>query len=345
MPITYSVQPFGSEIISAYRRLFPESAADKAPEKLKWRFERGPHGPGLFAVARDDADGEIVGMIALVATRLRMGANAQLAYQAIDTVVDPAYRGRGVFVGLGNAAQDSSNHEGCILWGFPNANAAPGWFGKLGWQNFGTVPFMVRPLRTGYFFRKLLPIFARIDFPLVRRRRLPGDHREIERFGDDADALWNASRTPDEIAVERDAAWLNWRLLDKPDAPYRSTGSYDPNGALQALVSTCLLEKHGGRICYVMEAMSTQDKFASLSDLLREQVALAASQGAEVALAWCPPNAPNRTAYRRAGFLPLPGILRPVKIHFGGRALGPQAAAEVQDGSKWFISYLDSDTV
>jgi len=341
----YSVEPFSPEIVEAYRRLFPEFATEKSPDQLAWRFERGPHGPGIFAVARDDAGGQIVGMIALVPTRLRVGGDVQFAYQAIDTVVDPAYRGHGAFVGLGEAAQDSANHEGRILWGFPNANAAPGWFGKLGWQNFGTVPFMVRPLRTGYVLRRPLPFLGRIDFPLVRQPRSSSNHRKIERFDAQAEALWNASRAPNGIAVDRDAAWLNWRLMDKSDGSYRSVGTYDPKGALEGIVSTCVLNKHGGQICYVMEAISSPEKLASLSELLRDEVARAAQQGAEVALAWCPKDAPNRAAYRRAGFLPLPDMLRPVEIHFGARALVPEAASAVQDGSKWFISYLDSDTV
>ena len=339
--IRYSIESLGSEIVEAYRRLFPEFAADKSPAQLRWRFESNPHGPGRFAIARDE--GQIIGMIALIATRLRVGPNVQTAYQAIDTVVDPAYRGRGVFVGLGEVAQDSTSHDGRILWGFPNANAAPGWFGRLGWRNFGTVPFMVRPLRSGYFLRRLLPFLGGVDFRLVGKPK--ASRRIIERFGDDADALWHASRAGTGIAVDRNAAWLNWRLIEKPDAPYVSAGSYDPKGALEAFVSTCLLDKHGGRICYVMEAMSSAQKQSELSELLRDELARAEGQGAEVALAWCPSGAPNRAAYRRAGFLPLPDRLRPVEIHFGARALVPDAREAVADGSRWFISYLDSDTV
>jgi len=345
MTIRYAVEPFGPEIVEAYGRLFPEFAADKNPAQLSWRFERSPHGPGLFAVAHDEGAGQIVGMIALVATRLRIGTGVKPAYQAIDTVVDPSYRGKGMFVSLGEVAQSRANHSGHLLWGFPNANAAPGWFGKLKWQNFGTVPFMVRPLRTGYFLRKLLPFLGRLDVPLAFKPSSAGDYRTIERFGDEADALWNASRAPDGIAVDRDAAWLNWRLIDKPDAPYRSVGTYDPKGRLAALVSSCTLDKHGGRVCYVMEALAPPTYIASLSDLIRAEVARSAEQGADVALAWCPKGSPNRAAYRRAGFLPLPESLRPVEIHFGARSLASGTCPAVEDGSKWYLSYLDSDTV
>lgn len=41
----------------------------------------------------------------------------------------------------------------------------------------------------------------------------------------------------------------------------------------------------------------------------------------------------------------MPDKLRPVEIHFGARALAPEAAAALRDGSVWYLSYLDSDTV
>ena len=347
MTIRYTIRPFGPDIKAAYERLFPHSGAEKTARQLSWRFESNPHGPGLFAVAQAaGADDRIVGMIALVATRLNIGDSLVPAYQAIDTVVDPAYRGRGVFVGLGKVAQDAALHGGRILWGFPNANAAPGWFGRLGWTNLGTVPFMVRPLRTGYFLRKLHPALGKIDLSLIRVRRVArAMHHDIERFDHRADDLWQTSRTPAGVAVERSSDWLNWRLIDKPGTAYRNVALRDESDRLEAFVSTCVLDKHGGRICYVMEAMGAPSATLGLARLLRDEVAEAARQGADAALAWCPKFAPNRAAYRRAGFLPLPERLRPVAINFGARRLAGAIAPEVEDVSQWYVSYLDSDTV
>ena len=181
MAISYSIKAFGPEIVEAYQRLFLNPADDQDVARLVWRFEQGPHGPGLFAVARDnEARNQIIGMIALLATRIRIGASTSLAYQAIDTVVDPVYRDRRVFVSLGRVAQDGALHQGEVLWGFPNPNAAPGWFGRLGWKDFGTVPFLFRPLRTGFFLRKLHSSLGNIDIRMVRQKRISGAHKLIE---------------------------------------------------------------------------------------------------------------------------------------------------------------------
>lgn len=111
-----SLRKFDDGIHVAYARLFPGDP-DKSPDVLEWRFNRNPHGPAKFAVALDGAD--VVGMIALVPTKLRSGSGQVIGYQAIDTVVDASYRGQGLFVKLGALAQDASQLGGSLLWGSP----------------------------------------------------------------------------------------------------------------------------------------------------------------------------------------------------------------------------------
>lgn len=350
MAISYRVQPYDEEVEAAYARLFPDAEAqgEAAPATRAWRFLGNPHGPGWFATARDPEGGDaIVGMIGLIAGRLRVGAERVPALQAVDTIVDPACRGRNIFVGLGKAAHGGTDVHGAkVIWGFPNANAARGWFGRLGWRNFGMIPFLIKPLRSGYFLRRLVPALGRLDLPLSRRRRTLGPtHREISRFDAQASALWEAFAAGVGCAVDRDADWLNWRLVDRPGAPYRSVGCFDEAGRLRALVSTCLVGKHGGRIAYVMEALSAPEDARRLARLVRGEIGRRAAEGADVALGWCPAAAPNRRAYKKAGFLPLPARLRPIALHFGARPLVEGLPPAPGEGDAWYISYLDSDTV
>jgi hypothetical protein len=123
--ISISLRDFDQSVEDAYRTLFAGDP-DKSAELLNWRFRLNPHGPPRFAVAsRGD---EVVGMIALVPTRPCNASGARLGYQAIDTVVHPSCRGQGLFVKMGTLAQDPVALGGNVLWGFPNANAAPGWY-------------------------------------------------------------------------------------------------------------------------------------------------------------------------------------------------------------------------
>jgi hypothetical protein len=338
--IDISLREFGPSVAEAYRTLFPGDC-EKSPDPLNWRFQSNPHGRARFAVA--GCGDRIVGMIALVPTQLtEIGG---IGYQAIDTAVHPSVRGQGLFVKLGKMAQDPAALGATVLWGFPNENAAPGWFGRLGWTNFGAVPLLIRPLRSGFLFGRVHSRLRHIDLPLVRNARPAANistnaMQLIEDFG----GLWQSVVQDFGIAVDRNPAWMRWRLLDKPAADYRCAGLRSDSGDLEAFVATKVANKHGGRLCYVMEAISTPDRSLDLAKLLRGELALAAQDGAEAALAWCPRHAPNYSAYRKAGFLPFPSRLRPIEINFGARALRSEGSPAAAKDAPWYVSFLDSDT-
>lgn len=335
--VRLSLRSFDDGVRQAYARLFAGDP-DKSPEMLEWRFNRNPHGPARFAVATDRD--VVVGMIALIPTRLRSNTGSTLGYQAIDTMVDPAYRGQGLFVKLGALAQDADQLGGEVLWGLPNANAAPGWYGRLGWRNFGPVPMLIRPLRSGFVLGRLHPSLRNLDLPLVRKNHDRFDC--LDQTGmDDLGDLWSEVAPALGVSVDRSANWLRWRLFDRPGTDYRLVGQYSAS-RLNAAVATRTADKHGARICYVMDALNRRESSGVLTRLLRSELAHAAANGAEAALAWSPSRAPTYRAYRKAGFMPFPARLRPIEINFGARALAPQAERVVAE--PWTISLLDSDT-
>lgn len=342
MAMTYELVPFGPEIEAAYARLF---GGNKTGEMLRWRFEANPHGKGYFAIAREN--GEIAGMIALIATKLSVGGRVCQAFQAVDTIVSPEARGKFLFVRMAQAIYEGAGQlDAELLWGFPNAQAARGWFGRLGWTRFGAVPFVARPLRTGYFMRRLSRALGWIDLPL----RGPGGRRPkgfcaIDRFGDDSRDLCDAFNAETGCALHYSPEFLNWRVIDCPSADYRTVGDRGPDGRLRAMVSSIVLEKHGARIFYLMEAISARSDHGRLRRLLKHELAEAIRDGAELALAWNPSTAPNAPVLRRTGFLPLPERFRPIEIHFGARPLTDRVDAALMDGKGWYLSYLTSDTV
>lgn len=334
-----SLRSFDSAVEDGYRRLFP-GEPDKAPDLLEWRFCDNPHGRAKFAAAT--SDDEVVGMIALVPTRL-INAPGEQGYQAIDTAVLASQRGKGLFVKMGRAAQATLG--GDVLWGFPNANAAPGWYGRLGWTNFGTVPLLMRPLRSSFLLGRLHRRLRALDFPLTRTRKMDVyAYTHGRELALDFDALWQRVGPGLGVAVDRCGPWMQWRLFDKPGADYRCVGIKDEGGGLLAFVATKVADKHGASLCYVMEAIALDEHERDLAHLLQAELGRAARGGAEAALAWCPAFAPNRSAYRRAGFLPMPDRLRPIEINFGAKALRSQSEEAAAQDARWYVSFLDSDT-
>lgn len=340
--IRIKVCEFGPSVEQAYRTLFPGDP-DKSSELLNWRSLLNPHGPTRFVVASRGNDP--VGMIALIATRLRDGSDRRPGYQAVDTAVHPSCRGKGLFVKMGKVAQDPALLGGDMLWGFPNANAAPGWFGRLGWTNFGPVPLLIRPLRSGFLLGRVHSKLAALDLPLVRHHASPAQTYESgQELAAETDALWEEVAPRLGTVVDRSGEWMRWRMMDKPGANYRCTGVKSDKGELRAFVASKVAEKHGSRLCYFMEALAIPGASGDLVSLIRAELSTAARQGAEAALAWCPKTAPNYRAYRRAGFIPFPSRLRPIEINFGARALVPESAAAADPAARWYISFLDSDT-
>jgi GNAT superfamily N-acetyltransferase len=338
--IRISLRDFDQSIEKAYRTLFADDP-DKTARLLSWR-SRSPHGPPRFVVATQGSN--VAGMIALVPARFCNAPGEGLGYQAIDTAVHPSFRGRGLFVEMGALAQGPALGAD-FLWGFPNANASPGWFGRLGWTNFGPVPLLVRPLRSSFLLERVHPRLRVFDLPLIRKsRRTLAAYENPELLSADFEGLWRRVSAIYGIAVDRRGDWMRWRLIDKPGADYRCVGVTGAGGELDAFVAVKVADKHGGRLCYVMEAISTPEGTDELGRILLAELGLAAQRGSEIALAWCPRSAPNYVAYRKAGFVPVPARMRPIEINFGARALSEEVAAAAASGANWYVSFLDSDT-
>lgn len=348
MDIEYSVGRLDDEVKRAYLRLLPQQADLISRGKLDWKFDRHPAARGALAIGR--MGGEIVGMVGFAPARLKLRGSQVIAFQALDTVVDPVCRGKGAFVGLGNAFYAAAGEVGATsVFGFPNENAAPGWFRRLGWTRLGSPPFLLKPLNAGYFGRRLLgPAGALLDpvpLSLMGAPRGFKDAVRIERFDERVDALWAAFSASISCTVDRRADYLNWRLADHPTAEYETHAVFGADGAMRAMVSSHLAQKHGGSIGYIMEAMALPGADRDLSMLLRGVIARMRQRKADAILAWAAPHAPNYRAYRRCGFLPMPERIRPIHLHFGARPLSPQAEAGMTGERDWYLSYLDSDTV
>lgn len=327
--IHVSIEGLSPALVDAYAAsgMVRGQAGDKA---LTWAFG-GNMTP--FAVAR--AEGQIVGISANLRQQMKCGNVEGTGFQAVDSFVSPSMRGRGVFGRLARAYDEHAGQAGAqLVWGFPNDNAAPAWFGKLGWHRHGQVPFLMKPLRTGYFLRKAC---IGLDFPLSAAR--DQNLAPVGGIGDWADALWDRAASGIGVATIRDRAYLAHRLFDAPHAEaYRVVADTDP--ATPSLVATREADKHGGRIAYLMEALGG----GALAELLASELGRLKARGAEVVLAWAFPWSPNYRTLRKAGFLPLPRRLRPINIWFGTRPKTPPGAVANAPG-QWYLSYLDSDTI
>ena len=70
----------------------------------------------------------------------QLGKDKFLCAQSGDTMTDPGYRGKGLFVKLARLTYDLAKEEGVLfIFGFPNSNSFPGFAGKLNWLFLGHI--------------------------------------------------------------------------------------------------------------------------------------------------------------------------------------------------------------
>lgn len=324
-----SVETLTSELLAFYENSgMDRGLAGKAA--IEWAFANND---APFCIAR--SEGRIVGLSAYIQSRFKFGNETGNAFQAIDSYVAAEMRGQGMFTKLAQAySQYASESDADLVWGFPNDNAAPAWYGKkLGWANHGQVPFMIKPLRAGYFLRKLKLLG---DFPLSFGK--DQNLQPVSSLDDWADGLWEKFSTDVGCTAVRDKGALEHRLFNGPNPEhYRIVAERAGDGVL---VATREAEKHGGRIAYLMEAMGGE----GIKEVLQSELARLRDRDVELVLAWCYPWSPNYQQLRACGFLPFPERLRPTRIWFGGRPSSARGAV-ANSKSNWYLSYLDSDTV
>jgi GNAT superfamily N-acetyltransferase len=332
----------------AFGQCFERNGTPRRLDALRWQYLENPTRE-LF-VDLTVSHERIAAIYAVQPGLVRVRGTQMLAVQSVDTLVDADFRGRGLFTKMANAVyRRVGDHDAGFVYGFPNANSAPGFFNKLGWLSLDPVPFLVRPLRTAFVaskvpFGRSLRRLPDLRLPIGRPRlQATPQLRPVTEFGLELDELWERFSANVMIAVDRSSQYLRWRLA-KPGERYECLGIFEGQ-QLTAFCAYTTVDKHDGRIGYVIELMHDPERHDAGRALLVECLHRMASDGADAVLAWSFPHSPNARAYAKAGFFPLPERFRPIELHIGVRPLDESLTDVLSDRRNWYISYCDSDTV
>jgi GNAT superfamily N-acetyltransferase len=351
--------PVDPTTLESVREVFLANGSEKELAHLDWQYVRPPAGPAYVVQAQaDTSPPKIAALYVAFPVDVQVGRSAnsdngsseptrrRRIVQSLDTITDSHFRGRGLFVQLGRETYAWCRSEGAVaVYGFPNANSVHGFVRHLNWHLLDPTPFMIRPIGGRYLRARLnlrrKPIYSRESLALPRRVE------ELDHIPSDLNSLWQAFSSTFEIGIVRDDAYLAWRLFERPNSWYRVFISRSPQSELTGLVAYSMENKHGGTIGYLLELMVHPEHKGDGTILARMAVRHLRQRGADLVLAWNLRHSPTRPALRRAGFLPLPRLLRPIELHFG---VGPftedeHTRALLLDRHSWYLSYLDSDTV
>ncbi|HEX5051551.1 MAG TPA: hypothetical protein VFZ65_07265 [Planctomycetota bacterium] len=187
-----------------------------------WKFRDNPTGQVHTMVAEHETAG-IVGAYVTLPVTFTIEGKHRLAGQCVDLFVLPDHRRHGprpgLFVNLALAHYElwggKGEHQNSFHYGWPIAT----------WR-IGQKYLRYEIVRDwDFLFRELPPG----GFP-ARATSTALEVRRVQRFDADTDLLWADFEKGTQLAIVRDARYLNWRYADAHDVAYelyecRETGS------------------------------------------------------------------------------------------------------------------------
>ena len=319
---------------------------DRSPAFFRWKYRANPAGEARFALA--ELAGRPVCMACVMPRRMRVGGESLLGSISVDIATREGFRGQGLYRKVASFLWERLDAAGIALtYGFTNRDSTGVTLGALGRQRIGSLPLRVRPLRP---LRLALVALGRGVTPDPGPGPGPeassGAVRCIERFDARYDRLWSRLEPRVDIAVVRDARFLNWRYAERPGAPYEILEEPTPDGGLAGYLVWRPMVRFRVRTGFVADVSEDPEHPGAARRLLRAAARRARGRGSALLalLSWG--GSPVHRAARRAVPLPVPPILFPQMNVLSAISHRPGLAThDLARPERWWLSWGDSDVV
>jgi GNAT superfamily N-acetyltransferase len=257
-----------------YRRVFETDAADASRLRWEWQYRRNPNNPGgepEIWIAREGP--AIIGQYATMPVRLAVKGREIKGSWGMDVMVAPERQRRG----LGEVLFRTWDRNVGASLGLGLSDASYRLFQKLKWPDVGPVPCLVKPLsRRAFRHPKLsVPLNRFISFltwPIVlivsRSRPLSAEVRVLQRFDESFTKLWHTLAPKFDVAVRRDAAYLNWKFATAPHVRYSIAALVRDGQTAGYAVYRHLLEPRG-RVTLLVDFLADPADEQGIETLLR----------------------------------------------------------------------------
>lgn len=209
-----------------YRRVFGHDAAEASRLRWDWQYRHNPNNPSHepeIWIAREGP--AIVGQYATMPVQLSLKGREVKGSWGMDVMVAPERQRQG----LGEVLFRMWDRNVGASLGLGLSDASYRLFQKLRWPDVGPVPCLVKPLTRRALRRPNWPVglnrlVSAVTLPVVkivaRTRPLAAEVRMIQRFDESFTDLWNELAPKFDLAVRRDAAYLNWKYVNAPHVRY-----------------------------------------------------------------------------------------------------------------------------
>jgi hypothetical protein len=332
------------------------SLPPEADALWNWQFVSPASGKRMYYVVAD-AGSRLIGQSAAWPVRVRHQHRTVLGLLSVSSSVEPEFSGRGVFPALARRLFADAEADAPLIFGFPNRQAAPVYYARLGCVELRPLSMLVLPLGQlrgvlATWKPRLRPIGVIFDAaaPLLRLATwVPSavaaargaQVMPLSGFGAWSDELW-ASLAPElGTCIVRDARFLEWRDCHSPNryARYQLQRHGRPIG----FAVSRLVPWRSGSLAHLMELMAPKDDHEGARALLGRVILDAMSAGATAICAIATARHPHRAVMLASGMLPLRGELIP-RLSFAVRINGPGVIPNhVLHIDDWYLSGSDLD--
>lgn len=256
------------------RRTQGPDAVEAARLRWDWQHRRNPANPSGEPdvwVAREGPT--IVGHYPALPVRVSIRGLDIDGVWGADPVVAPERDRQGLDEALIRACD--RNHGAVLALGVSDESQQT--LAHLRWPPPHTVPSLVKPLtRRAFRLSHLPPVLNRlislVTLPVVRvvsrTRPLRAECEPIIHFDDSFTRLWHVLARKFDLAVRRDAAYLNWRYIEPPHVRY-SVVALKRQGELRGYAVYRHRREPLGRATLLVDFLVDPADVAGLKTLLR----------------------------------------------------------------------------
>jgi len=196
----------------------------------EWFYKNNPAGPAIIWLA--EADNKIIGHVAHVPIRMKIGNQESLGAIGVDSMTHPDYQRKGILKILQEKIFESSVEQGiCFSVGTCLSHIMP-IYKRLQFIEICEQHLLVKVTSWGMLLKRRfrIPYFLGNMFDniwgLITTHTSSTESSNIEidqvfTFEKSINDFWQKASLQKEIMVVRDMEYLNWRYFEKPGEDYR----------------------------------------------------------------------------------------------------------------------------
>jgi hypothetical protein len=340
----------GEQLNGLYNRIF---GLNRPLDAWRWRYLRNPATSHIMIVVAEQ-EGRLIGQYAGFPREfMYRGKRLPFVYSQ-DTFTDPnAKKDFTLLLRLFTAAAALGREAGYLLgFGFPHATRIYG-IGKkvLGYKDVADMVQIVRRLNWFLAIKMRNAALATAMEPIIRNvsalfyqfklalRPVPRRVVETRTIGPEFDALWERQKDRYPLIGVRDAKYLRWRFLEKPECEYTLLTTPDGNGGITGYMVLRVKPVDDSTVGHVIDYLC--DDMESFDSLLTEGLKRFVGRRVDFAICLTPPGSEfEQRLTRHHGFARKSFTHRIPLVY---QDFSPEIdEATVKDPANWYVTFADT---